>query len=448
MNFLRRYRVEAILFCLAFFVRALYAVIIQQLFGTDVFVSYSDATVYVKLANNIIHHHIFSEALLYPHLVPDAMRTPGYPAFLALFQFMKAPFFVTVLIQDMLAGGLTVLLYSFASNVFQQKKVGMITAVVFALDPAMMYWTNLLMSDHFAGVFFALAIFLFAKKRFGWAGAAFGIAALTRPVFFYLFPLLPAMILYQNRKIFLEYLRHGRSLFAVFKPVLLITIFFALMVVPWMGRNYAQFGQWSLSSNGWMAIHFFISRPFSEAHNISFSWPVAPESYYNFPGVEKLTKPNKNTYYRYEFFNHPFYKKHFADMVREYPLEYAVFHLGSSAKGFFKADYDYLMNHVLLPEIPQIPKAATNAFQFFYFSIWYSLCLLAISVVFYKKYRAWAVFLLSFPLLNVLLIGPISAGLGAGRYNLQFFPFFVLLGVLGGCLLSQRLKKNILSYVR
>lgn len=440
-NFFKKYKIEVMIFFTAFLVRVFYAIFIEAKFGQDVFVSYSDATVYVKLANNLIHNNIFSEALLYPHLVPDSMRTPGYPVFLAIFQFFKASFLFTIIVQDFLAGMLAVVIYRITVLLFENKKVAMVSAGIFALDPAMIYWSNLLMSDHLAGVFFAVTILLFAQKKYLWSGLSLGVATLVRPVFLYLFPLFYVMLLCLNwSQVKIFFRKKMGSGFAWLRPFFIFTLAFLIVVAPWMGRNYKQFGHFSLSSNGWMAITFFITQPFTTIHNIPFSWPVAPDSYYNFPGVENLTKPNKNTYYRYEFFNHSFYKEQFFAMVKKYPVDYFIFHFGSSAKGFFKADYDYLVNHVLLPKVPQFPRVITKIFMLFYFLLWYSLCFFALTTIFYKKYRIWAIFFLAFPLLNVLLTGPISAGSGAGRYNMAFSPFMVILGCLGIFAVYNKLK--------
>ena len=431
-RFLQKYHVEIILFLIAFLLRAVYAIVIQNGFGSDVFVSYSDATVYVKLANNIIHNNIFSEALLHPELVPDAMRTPGYPVFLVPFKFIGAPNIIIVLFQDILAGLLTVIIFRIALLLFKNKFVGIMSAIIFAIDPAMIYWSNLLMSDHLAGFFFSLFVLFFIKKRYGWAGLLLGITAQIRPIFLYLFPIVILMIMYLNREELKNILKTKKIKNKLFlKHTFLILFFFYLVLFPWMARNYKQFGEFSLSSNGWMAIHIYISEPFAKMHNIDHFWLEPPADYYSFPGSDEMPRPNKYTYFHYEYNNHSFYKGYLINLIATHPLDYIRFHLTGSFKGFFKADYYYLIRHVLLSEAPNFPKYIWLPALVVLFTFWYSVVLLALSTLWYKKYRLWTIFLLSFPTLNVLLTGNIASGSNSGRYNMPFYPFFVMLGVLG-----------------
>ncbi|OGH59419.1 MAG: hypothetical protein A2725_01155 [Candidatus Magasanikbacteria bacterium RIFCSPHIGHO2_01_FULL_33_34] len=432
IKLIKKYNIEIILFLLAFSIRAIYAIVIQRMFGEDVFVSYSDTTVYVKLANNILYNNIFSEALVHPELVPDAMRTPGYPLFLLPFRLFSTPYITIVMVQNILAGIVSVLIYKIALLLFNNKYVGIISSVIFSFDPTMIYWSNLLMSDHFAGVFFAFFVLFFIKKKYGLAGLMIGITAQVRPIFLYLFPIVIITLLYMHKDSVKNFLRTKKIKKQPFiKPVVLVVFFFCLVLFPWMARNYKQFGHFSLSSNGWMAIHIYISEPFAKLHNIPHYWLEPPPDYYQFPGSDNMRRPNKYTYYHYEYNNHPFYKEYLRDLITRHPIDFIRFHLTGAFKGFFKADYGYLADHVLLPKKPDFPQYVLKPVVAFLFIFWYGLVLLALSTLMIKKYRLWTSFLLSFLALNVLLTGNIANGSNSGRYNMPFFPFVVMLGVFG-----------------
>jgi len=68
-------KIEISLFFVAVVVRVAYSAYIQSKFGADVFTSFSDAERYLIMAKNIAFHHSFSEAVVTPELIADAMRT-------------------------------------------------------------------------------------------------------------------------------------------------------------------------------------------------------------------------------------------------------------------------------------------------------------------------------------------------------------------------------------
>ena len=436
IDFFKKYRIEIFIFCLTVFIRMTYAFSIQSFFGEDVFLSYSDAFIYEVLAKNMVSSGVFSEALVAPELVPDAMRTPGYPIFLAIFEYLNVPRILIIFAQNILAGIIAVLIYRLSLGMFNSHLSGIIASAFYAFDPTAIYWTNLLMSDQFAGFFFILTVYLFWKKKYAWSGVALGITALIRPIFLYLAPIFLLAFIFID----IEKSKKIKALFFTFS--------FLVVVFPWMLRNYFLFGSWQLSSNGWMAIHFFTSSEFASKYGITHTWPETPEDFYNVSGADETgivgstIGPKRQTLYYYEFSNQPFYKKYFFNLVRAHPFDFTVFSLKSSFKTFIKADYDYLMNHVLLPEAPWV-KPIVRPFIIFSYTLWYLILALAVVPIFYKKHRFWTVFILSFPVLNALLTGAIGDGSSQGRYNLPFLPFFLLLGAAGVYELWLRFQSRI-----
>lgn len=440
-SFWTKHKTEAIIFFVAVVVRVAYALMLQGMFGSDVFTSYSDANEYRIIAGNIAQHGVFSEATVAPQLVLDAMRTPGYPAWLALFQWFKLPYFVAICVQDILAGIVAVLIYRLALLLFNNRRAGIGAAIIFAFDPAAIYWANLLMSDHFAGVFFITATWLLAKKKYGWAGVVYGITTLIRPVFFYLFPLVIVMIVWLHRNTIRESLKN-KTVLASMRPIIVMTLFFFLVIFPWMIRNKVHFNTWALSSNGWVAIHYFTTVPFAVAHHELYAWPKPPTTYYPIPDSAVTEGPGRDILYSYEFSNHPFYKDAWFTLFQKYPLDYLRFHFGSAFRSFFNADYDYLVRYVLLAKVPAFPLFFTKIFTLFFYTLWYGLCVLSLWTLFKKDYRVWGLFLLAFPICNAIITGPVGDGSSRGRYNLPFFPFYVLLGVVAALDVYDRFKSN------
>jgi glycosyltransferase involved in cell wall biosynthesis len=447
--FLKKFKVEIFLFCLAVLLRVIYAIIVWYLFGNHVFVSYADGYIYDLLAENIVHNSVFSEALYYPELIHDTMRTPGYPAFLALFKFMNIPDLGIIFIQNILAGIVAVLIYRIGVNILNNVRAGLIASILFIFDPTAIYWSNLFMSDHFAGFFFILVIYFLFKKKNALAGVMLGIATLVRPVFLYLSPVFLVIFYFLYKNKINNFVSNGVKKVPLFlkKSILFFLVFFVVLF-PWMMRNYSQFGTWQLSSNGWVAIHVFVSSEFSARHDVPFYWPKPTPSFYNMPGTnngeivpDPDVGPGRNILYTYEFSVQPFYKQYFFNLVKAYPFDYVVFHMTSFFKTLANNDYGYFMNHVLIPKLPSA-EFVKWPFILFFNTIWYLLFIMSFSTVFYKKYRFWALSFLSFFVINALLTGPIGDGSSQGRYNLPFLPFIFLLGSVGVLELYEKIKKQ------
>ena len=185
LSWIKKYKIELIIFFVAFLVRIFYAVIVQWLFGSHVFISFSDAANYLHMAQTFLQYHTISQATDSPFLLPDPLRTPIYPLFLALFVLFKLPIFTVVLVQNILVGFIAVIIYRLGIKLFESRSIGIVASVIFCFEPMSIYWNNLLMSETLASFFFIFAIYLFVSKRYYLSAVMLGLATLTRPVNLY-----------------------------------------------------------------------------------------------------------------------------------------------------------------------------------------------------------------------------------------------------------------------
>ena len=425
----RKYKIEISLFLCAFFIRTAYAALIQAVFGPHVFISFSDAEMYLREAGNLVKHATLSQAITSPFLWPDPLRTIGYPLFLSVFVWLQTPLFFIVSVQNILVGLMAVMTYRLGVVVFESKRVGIIAGLLFCIEPMSIYWNNLLMSDTLASFLFLLSVYLFVSKKYCISAMVLGFAALTRSVNFYFFPLFLLMYLYQHRAaLFNVATKTPSSDEAVprarpWLKALLISAVFLATISPWMIRNKLQFGTWQLTSTGWFAIHYFTSSKFAERHLAPYYWPPIPAAYRVDPGLE--------AHYRYDFVHVPFYKQYLSRLIQEHPFDYAVFHVASTIKGFDNHDYGYIMKHVLLAKVPQFNESLGTTLVAIGQSLWFLLYGFLILGFFVKGKRDWQFFLLSFYLANNLLTGYISTVSAGGRYNLPFLALTLLLASYG-----------------
>jgi 4-amino-4-deoxy-L-arabinose transferase-like glycosyltransferase len=434
--FLKKYRVEIFIFLLAFLVRAIYAVVVNKFFGEDVFVSFSDAAMYLRIAHNLVDYQTFSQATVTPFLMPDPMRTPLYPIFLAFFVCFKAPLLVIIFVQNALAGLMALMIYKLGVKIFKSQTVGIIAAVVFSLEPMSIYWSNLLMSDTLASFLFLSALYLFISKRYYLSAFAMGMAALTRPTYLYLFPIFLLMFAYEYRNQLFSRASWKVSGFVFWKKILIIIFVFFLCIFPWMLRNKIQFNNWELSSTGWFALYYFNAGEFASIKKEPYKFPpmlVDPEYHPDIP-------ERKFTYY-YEFYIAPYYKEYLFNLISKYPVDYFKFHFTSAIAGFQNHDYSYIMDHVLRAKIPEFPQSIGNILVVIGRGLWIGIYGLVILGFFVGDKRMCQFFLLSFYLANNFMIGYVSTTSAGGRYNLPFLPIILLLASYGGIYLFRYLFK-------
>ena len=187
-----------------------------------------------------VHSSGESNALDDVKTVPVASRTPAYPLFLAAIyktfgRRMKLVYLAQTLV-DMLSA---LLLYALALKVTENGKVAALAALFYALYLPFMSQVAVLLNETLFGFFVVgfsvLAVWALATPStltFLTAGAALGLTSLCRPTT-YLFPVL-----------FLAaaLLRYRKGLRQVLAPCAAFLAGFAVLIAPWMIRNYVVFG--------------------------------------------------------------------------------------------------------------------------------------------------------------------------------------------------------------
>lgn len=437
---IKKYKVELTIFAAAFLIRFIYAIAVQSLFGSHTFISFSDAAMYLKVANNLINFHTISQVTNSPFLIPDPLRTPFYPLFLAFFVWLKFPLLVIVAIQDAMAGLMAVMTYRLGIKIFESRAVGIIAALIFVIEPMSIYWNNLLMSDTLASFLFLSAVYLFASKKYYLTSLAMGLATLTRPTHLFFFPIFLLMFAYEYYKQSPDKTDGSKNHSIFWKQFLLMFLIFFLTVLPWTLRNKIQFNSWELSSNSWFAMYYFNAEKFAEIKNEPYKFPPMPVD----PNYHPDT-PERNFIYYYEFSNVPFYKNYILGLISKYPIDYLKFHFTSAISGFDNHDYNYISRYVLGAKVPTFNQKTGDQLVIAGQTFWFIIYGLAIYGFFIKNKKIWQLFLASFYLVNNSLTGYISTVSAGGRYNLPFLPLTLLLASYGLIHLYSYIRNRKLS---
>jgi 4-amino-4-deoxy-L-arabinose transferase-like glycosyltransferase len=233
----------------------------------------TDAKQYLTLGHNLATHHVFSRGTDTPY-PPDQLRTPGYPALIALLVMAAGPrslpalILVQALIGTLTVGGTALLVRRLSGDA-----AGLIAGLLLAFAPASLILTGYASAETLFAAWLVGGCWLLVAGLEGdrWplsaaAGAAFGFAALTRPIGIVLLPalLLAVAVHWLIRRTSPRWLaraiRHGAALILPFM----------LLAGSWMTRNAVCFGHFSMSTIGGVNLYYYNAASL-EAHRLGIS---------------------------------------------------------------------------------------------------------------------------------------------------------------------------------
>lgn len=205
-----------------------------------------DSAGYLVIAENLAERGVFSEARMEPY-APDTFRTPGYSLFVAFFGYIMGGGVWSVVAIQIILTALTALVIWEMGKRMGYAAPGFGAALLFALEPTVIFSTLTLMSEAlFMCLFlFALYVWFFADEfltsnyRAPLAGLLVGLAILVRPIGIFL----PVVFL-SGKALFVS--KEKVRSFGVSSLLFLATV--AVVVFPWIMRNKAVSGVYGLSA--------------------------------------------------------------------------------------------------------------------------------------------------------------------------------------------------------
>ena len=177
----------------------------------------------------------------------DTYRTPGYPAFLAVFGGGAGGVsrWAVLIFQALLIGG-GVFFCALWVRRLLGARAALFGAAAYALDPWSKRYASLVLAEALTGFLFMAAVYLLVRawqeRALRWwaaCGAVSGALTLVRPIFGLLLPLVALAAL----------LREGRTRVGL-RGAAVSAACFCLFVVPWLGRTTAIIGRPALQNFG------------------------------------------------------------------------------------------------------------------------------------------------------------------------------------------------------
>ena len=210
--------------------------------------SRNDQTQYQALARGLVERGEYTRARPDEPFIPEPLRFPGYPLFLApLCLAGCSPWLITVA-QGLLLGVLVVLVARFTEPLIGQRGARIAAALV-ALHPAFAFFAAHALSDLLASVLgmatVVAAVPLATRRRSGVAAGAFAVATvLTRPFLVFTLPVVAAALAWR------------RGMRVLVPGLVIAVIVFAVAVSPYVMYVERSFGRAVTGSTGtqlWLA---------------------------------------------------------------------------------------------------------------------------------------------------------------------------------------------------
>ncbi|HLC55047.1 MAG TPA: glycosyltransferase family 39 protein [Candidatus Nanoarchaeia archaeon] len=221
-----------------------------------------DGAYYIAMGENFIHGNGLKD-------IEGNVNTvfmPLYPILVGIISFLIKNGEMAARLISVIFGALLVLpVYGLAKR-FYNEKIALLAALIIAVYPALAYISTIAYADSLyiflitSAMYFGYQSLQTGKARHYLAtGACFSLAYLARPEGWVYIPLVAAYMLWHKRE-------HWKN---AIKPVLSLLIIALLIALPYFIFSYAQAGDFSLSSKGYVIYKFRAYEPFSQEYESS-----------------------------------------------------------------------------------------------------------------------------------------------------------------------------------
>lgn len=255
--FFRKYKTELFIFCAAIISQLIFLFIFIHLSGQPQILS-GDGREYYTLGQNLLEHGQFRLSLGVGSL-PESLRTPLYPLFIALCLSAVHQIWFISLIQIILSALIALVLYQL-SRFLLTGRWQILPVILYLANPYTWFTSAWVMSEILYTLFFILSIYFLFKYLhvhrlllLAFSILLLALTVLVRPVSFYLF------FLYFLFIVIYQIFSHNNWR-CITRSVILFIATCLLLIFPWCYRNYQVFNSFQLSSVQNYNLYFYNAR--------------------------------------------------------------------------------------------------------------------------------------------------------------------------------------------
>lgn len=242
--FFQKHKIEIIVFLLALAARFLALFFAVYYHGVDI-LYLSDSSGFTDLARSIAAGTGYSRD---GGLTPHVLFMPGYPFFLAVSLFLFGSFWPALIAQIFLSALVPVMILKIGRILEFSSKISLAGACLSALEPHLVIFSIVYMTEALYGFLFMCSILFFARflknslaVYMFLTSIALGLVAFVKVSNYLIFLYLAAIIFH------LWMIKAGTKKF--FTSFIIFIVVFAAVVFPWFLRNYYHSGLWRMSSH-------------------------------------------------------------------------------------------------------------------------------------------------------------------------------------------------------
>uniref|UniRef100_A0A7V2ZIA5 Glycosyltransferase family 39 protein n=1 Tax=Ignavibacterium album TaxID=591197 RepID=A0A7V2ZIA5_9BACT len=411
-----------------------------------------------------------------PDLPPVVLRTPGYPLFIsAIYLFLGQNTWLVILIQNFLDSLTAVIIFLTISLLFNSK-TGLITGILYAIEPHMILYANTFYSDtlfvFFLSLFFYYLIKFIRQSEKKYLPVIFsalflGISVLVKPAGAYL----PYIVIIVLLFYFGKSLRAGLKFSVIFFLVYLFTI------SPWLIRNKIHYGEFFLSNSGeynLLAINITpmeIPKRNKPQHVVERELRMEADSLMHAEGVNPVWNKEPNDYWeglnlQQDFNKTKYWKKVALKYIKNEPVTFAKYYiLGILHTLFNLGTSEFAENLNLVKEAKSVnlksePNLINLIKKFFtekslaeillgffialYLFVVYSSLLIGLIKIVKSENR----FLYLVPVLFALYFILIAGAGGLARFKMPAVPFYIGISAYGSISILESFRNITLPFIK
>jgi len=244
-TFFKKHKILIIIFLIALLTRSVLFFINFHSNDYDLIPTIKGDDGYYELSRSLLEGRGFTGDIE-PPFSPNPLRTPIWPLVIAALLYFFKSYWAVVFAQILIGSVIPLLGMRIVSKVISSMKISVIVGLLLALEPYSILFSFIFYTETFFIFLFFIFLLFFLDyfknptyRNIIWAALFLGLATLTKTTVQYLPIVIPFFMLWHFRK--------NITKEVIMQAVLFVGIFM-LTTLPWLYRNYKEFGVVGMSA--------------------------------------------------------------------------------------------------------------------------------------------------------------------------------------------------------